>query len=323
VTDTTNATLTELEHLDLAATVAGLRPLEVLLPRHLTVDNDGLRFHLIDWGNPDKPTILFLHGVGLTARTWDLVCLGLRREFHCLALDQRGHGDSDWPADGDYGIEALRTDVRGLVNELDLDRFLLVGHSLGGMVALSYAVEEAPTLRGLVMVDSAPGERTPPPTTDTPAPNRVIDFMSGPAELDSVEDFVRRAMAFNPARDPRLLRRSLLYNLRQLPDGRWTWKYDRRRILARDRVRMAASRRALWDALPAVTCPTLVVRGARSESLSDATAAEFAAALPDGRWGTVADAGHTIQGDNPRGLLGVLKPFFKDVLVNRATRLEV
>jgi len=66
VTDTTNATLTELEHLDLAATVAGLRPLEVLLPRHLTVDNDGLRFHLIDWGNPDKPTILFLHGLGQT-----------------------------------------------------------------------------------------------------------------------------------------------------------------------------------------------------------------------------------------------------------------
>ena len=315
MTDTTDATLTELEHLDLAATVAGMQPLDVLLPRHLTLVNDGLRFHLVDWGNPDKPTILFLHGVGLTARTWDLVCLGLRQDFHCLALDQRGHGDSDWSADGDYGTEALCADVRGLVKQLELDRFLLVGHSMGGMVALSYAVAEAATLRGLVMVDSAPGERNSAPAAapTSPPPNRVFDFMSGPAELDSVEAFVERAMAFNPARDPRLLRRSLLHNLRQLPDGRWTWKYDRGRILGRDRTKMAASRRALWDALPAVTCPTLVLRGDRSESLSDAAAAEFAAALPNGRWETVADAGHTIQGDNPRGLLLAAEPFFQAV----------
>lgn len=311
MTDTPPATLSEVEHLDLAATIAGMQPLEVLLPRHLTLVNDGLRFHLVDWGNPDKPTILFLHGVGLTARTWDLVCLGLRRDFHCVALDQRGHGDSDWPADGDYGTEALCADVQGVVKRLELDRFFLVGHSMGGMVALSYAVAEAPSLCGLVVVDSAPGERTPAPAPAPAAspPNRVFDFMSGPAELDSVEAFVERAMAFNPARDPRLLRRSLLHNLRQLPDGRWTWKYDRGRILGRDRARMAASRRALWDALPAVTCPTLLLRGARSESLSDATAAEFAAALPNGQWETIADAGHTIQGDNPRGLLLAVEPF--------------
>jgi pimeloyl-ACP methyl ester carboxylesterase len=312
--ETEPATLTELEHLELAATVAGMQPIEVVLPRHLTVGSDGPRLHLVDWGNPhveDKPTILFLHGVGLTARTWDLVCLGLRRDFHCLALDQRGHGDSEWSGDGDYGTEALCADVRDLVKELELDQFILVGHSMGGMVALSYAAAEAATLRGLVMVDSAPGERRPPPVA--PPNNRVFDFMSGPAELDSVEDFVERAIAFNPARDRRLLRRSLLYNLRQLPDGRWTWKYDRSRILGRDRSKMAASRRALWDALPAISCPTLVTRGARSESLSSSAAAEFAAALPNGRWEIVADAGHTIQGDNPRGLLGVLGPFLEEL----------
>jgi pimeloyl-ACP methyl ester carboxylesterase len=302
--------LTEVEHLDLAATIAGMQPLGVVLPEHLTIAQGGLRFHLVDWGNPQKPTVVFLHGVGLTARTWDLVCLGLRQDFHCLALDQRGHGDSEWSAEGEYGVEALCADVRGLTRQLELDKFFLVGHSMGGMVALSYAVAEPTTLRGLAMVDSAPGERHPAPATVAPPPNRVFDFMSGPAELDSVEDFVERAMAFNPARDPRLLRRSLLYNLRQLPDGRWTWKYDRGHILGRDRARMAETRRALWDALPAVTCPTLVVRGARSESLSEATASEFAAALPRGRWQTVADAGHTIQGDNPRGLLEALGPFF-------------
>jgi pimeloyl-ACP methyl ester carboxylesterase len=170
----------------------------------------------------------------------------------------------------------------------------------------------------LVLVDSAPGERNPPPPSATPPPNTVFNFMAGPAELDSVEDFVDRAVAFNPARDRRLLRRSLLHNLRQQPDGRWTWKYDRSRILGRDRSKMAASRRALWDALPSVTVPTLVVRGARSESLSDAVADEFASSLPDGRWQIVADAGHTIQGDNPRGLLEAVSPFFDEVMLASA-----
>jgi pimeloyl-ACP methyl ester carboxylesterase len=315
LTDTGHATLTELEHLDLAATIAGLESIQISLPRHVTVTSGGLSFHLVDWGNPHQPTILFLHGVGLTARTWDLVCLGLRQDFHCLALDQRGHGDTDWAADGDYGTQALTSDLSSLVKQLDLDRFFLVGHSMGGMVALSYAIAEAANLRGLVLVDSAPGERNPPAASSVPQPNNVFNFMSGPAELDSVEDFVERAVAFNPARDRRLLRRSLLYNLRQLPDGRWTWKYDRSRILGRDRARMAASRRALWDGLPAATIPTLVVRGGQSESLSDATAAELAASLPDGRWEIVADAGHTIQGDNPRGLLNALEPFFNEVLL--------
>jgi pimeloyl-ACP methyl ester carboxylesterase len=314
--DTANATLSELEHLELAATVAGLQPIEVLLPQHHAIDVDGLRFHLIDWGNPDKPTILFLHGVGLTARTWDLVCLGLRQEFHCVALDQRGHGDSEWSTDGEYGTEVLSADVRGLVAQLGLDDLVLVGHSMGGMVALSYAVAAVNSLRALVLVDSAPGERKPPPPLAAAAqPNRVFDFMAGPSELDSVEDFVERAVAFNPARDRRLLRRSLLHNLRQLPDGRWTWKYDRARILGRDRSGMIASRRALWKALDAVTCPTLLLRGARSDSLSDATAAEFTSALPNGRWEIVPDAGHTIQGDNPRGLLAALELFLSEVML--------
>ncbi len=316
MTDTGNATLTELEHLELAAAVAGLQPIDVLLPEHFTVATNGLRFHLVDWGNPDKPTILFLHGVGLTARTWDLVCLRLRQDYHCLALDQRGHGDTEWSTDGEYGTESLSTDVRALVEHLGLDAFFLVGHSMGGMVALSYAEACADKLRALVLVDSAPGERNPPPPS-TPAqqPNRVFDFMAGPSELSSVDEFVERAMAFNPARDRRLLRRSLLHNLRQLPDGRWTWKYDRARILGRDRSTMAASRRALWDALDAVTCPTLLLRGARSESLSDAVAAEFTAALPDGRWQVVPDAGHTIQGDNPGGLLAALQPFLTEAML--------
>jgi pimeloyl-ACP methyl ester carboxylesterase len=292
-----------LEHLELAARVAGLDIKDLVAPAERTVGLNGLQFHYVDWGAAPGVQLLFLHGGGLTCRTWDLVCLALRTDYHCLALDLRGHGDSAWAPDGDYGINVLAEDVAAFVDTLQLDRFVLIGMSLGGTTALAYAGRYLPQLRALVIVDSGPGSSRPR------ANNRVRDFMAGPAELDSVEDFVERALAFNPARDPRLLRRSLLNNLRQLPDGRWTWKYDRNGLLHRDPGQMHAMRHALWQDVPRISVPTLVVRGARSDMFSDQDAEELATALPDGRWQRVENAGHTVQGDNPRGLVDALRPF--------------
>jgi len=140
---------------------------------------------------------------------------------------------------------------------------------------------------------------------------RIFDFVTAPAELDSVEEFVERAIRFNPRRDPRLLRRSLLRNLRRLPDGRWTWKYDRRHMT---RERFEALREQvgdLWDLIGTVTCPTLVVRGERSDVVTPESAKALAEALPEGESATVAGAGHTVQGDSPRGLAEVLEDFLR------------
>src|SRR5205814_301136 len=160
-------------------------------------------------------------GGGLTAHTWDLVCLALRAEFRCLALDQRGHGDSEWSPTLDYAPEAHVRDIAALIDHLGLDRPVLVGQSMGGMNALAYAARPGARLAGLVLVDVGPDIRWD-------GAQRIATFVQGPGELDSVEAFVERARAFSPSRDPRLLRRSILHNLRELPDGRWTWKYDRR-----------------------------------------------------------------------------------------------
>ena len=129
----------------------------------------------------------------------------------------------------------------------------------------------------------------------------------------SVEDFVQRARAFNPRRDPRLLRYSLRHNLRQLPEGTWTWKYDRRWLSPERFASVRQSLRDLRDGADAVTCPVLVVRGAESDAFSDADAADFAATLPNARWTRVEDAGHTVQGDNPGGLVEVLTDFFTQI----------
>src|SRR3974377_740488 len=121
------------DHLKTTAMRAGFSFDEVVLPEERRVALSGLGFRYLDWGTQGQRPILFLHGGALTAHTWDLCCLALRDEFHCLALDQRGHGDTDWAPDADYSIAAQREDVRGFVDKLGLDRFILAGMSMGAL----------------------------------------------------------------------------------------------------------------------------------------------------------------------------------------------
>jgi pimeloyl-ACP methyl ester carboxylesterase len=295
-----------LTHLRAATDVAGLDVDEVVLPADHDAVVDGLRLHYLDWGRDGRRPLLFLHGGCLTAHTWDLVCLALRADFHCLALDQRGHGDSEWSPVLDYGPDAHVRDIRGLIEQLGLEQPVLVGHSLGGLNAMVYAAEGAEHLGGVALVDVGPD---PHPG----AVKRIGDFvMSDPGD-GSVEDFVARARAFNPRRDPRLLRYSLQHNLRQTPDGTLTWKYDRRRLTPEYVASLRRRFEGLRKSAETITCPVLVIRGAESDAMSDEQAAAFATALPDGRWDKVENAGHTIQGDNPRGLVRVLARFLAEI----------
>jgi pimeloyl-ACP methyl ester carboxylesterase len=203
----------------------------------------------------------------------------------------------------DYEPEAHVRDIRGLVDVLGFDRFLLAGQSMGGINAFTYATHHADRVAGLVVIDVGPSTRAA-------GAQRIGQFVSGTAEVDSIEAVVAKAMEFNPLRDRRLLRRSLLYAYRQLPNGKWARKNDMRHWSRQDvwtRAEHAADR---WKNIARVTCPTLVVRGAESDVFLDEDAERFAQALPNGRWARVERAGHTVQGDNPRGLCDVLRPFF-------------
>lgn len=290
-------------HLKLAAELSDVAVAEVVVPSDKQIVANGMRLHYLDWGNAGAEPIVFLHGGCLTAHTWDVVCLALRAAFRCLALDQRGHGDSEWSPAMDYQPATHAGDLRSMIRQLDLDQPVLVGHSLGGLSALAYAAEHSPELAGLVIVDV--GTRA----ADTGA-RRITDFVTAPAELDSINEFVERALKFNPRRDRRLLETSLQHNLRRLPNGRWTWKYDPRPI---SRPNIDRLRREWLPALTAraakIQCPVLVLRGAESDLLSDAGAAELAGLAPDGQWARIDGAGHTIQGDNPRALCAELRRF--------------
>ena len=290
------------DHLQSTSVRAGFSFDEVVLPDERRIGVNGLQFRYLDWGSEGKRPILFLHGGALTAHTWDLCCLALRDDYHCLALDQRGHGDSDWAPDADYSLAAQREDVKGFAEAIGLDRFVLVGMSMGAINGSAYAIAYPETLSALVLIDAGPNVRRP-------GSSRIRNFVNGGAEPSSLEAIIERALEFNPRRDPLILRRSLMHNLRRQEDGNWVWKYDRRRFQAMGGDQHAAERRSLADGLAKVTCPTLVVRGAESDVFHDEDAERLAAGLPDGRWVKIPKAGHTVQGDNPKDLVAALREF--------------
>jgi esterase len=292
----------ELEHLALAARISGIE-VEIVLPESKEVTRERMRLHYLDWGTAGRPPIVFLHGAALNAHTWDVVCLMLRRQHHCYALDQRGHGESAWAEDVDYTIDAHRSDIEAFVDHLSLDRFILVGHSMGGFNAFNYAFHHSHRLAALVLVDAGPSMLTK-------GARRIFDFVSETAESDSLEQIMEKAMAFNPRRDPRLLRRSLLHNFRRTPDGKWLRKTDLRMWQAKERRLQEREKLVERFGLASrVTCPTLIVQGGLSDVFTAEDAHQLAAAFPRGRYAQVADAGHTVQGDNPRVLAQALSQF--------------
>ncbi|MBO19909.1 MAG: hypothetical protein CL732_05145 [Chloroflexi bacterium] len=120
-------------------------------PRDEWVTVDGLNFHYRDWGGSGEPIVL-LHGLASTSHIWDMVAPILAQNHAVIAVDQRGHGESDKPNDG-YDIESVTKDAIGIIDKLGIEKPLVVGHSWGGSVALNLAVEAPQSVKGLTWVD--------------------------------------------------------------------------------------------------------------------------------------------------------------------------
>jgi esterase len=290
-----------------------------IAPVEGVVEGDGVRLHYLDWGRAPQgevrggartpTTALFLHGGGLNAHTWRRTIAELVPGLRCVALDLRGHGDSSWHPDGDYALESHADDVAAVVADLGLTWFVLVGMSLGGAVALTYAGRDPDDLRGLVMIDNGPaGSREE-------GRRRLGELMAGHQEYPSLDAAVERAMAVIPGRDPERHKRSVARNMRASPSGTWSWKWDPRirwrAGMTPDEERAFADERSrrLWAAAAAVTCPTLIVRGGASDMFPEADAQRAAAAFADGRLVTIEGAGHTVQSDRPEALAETLRAF--------------
>lgn len=272
-------------------------------PIDRTVRVNGLGLHYVEWGRPDGPAVILLHGITGHARVWDTLAARLEDRYRVLALDQRGHGDSDAPEDADYRIATMAEDLEGFAKTLGLGRFDLLGHSMGGRVAIAYAAEHVARLRRLVIVDIGP-------EINPAGLKRVRDMMANaPERVESEDwayDYVRRV---NPLYDPAELRHRIRHGLKPLPDGGFAWKYSKGlRDMMREGRRDPID---LWPALGRIPRPTLLVRGAESDILSPEVANRMVEALTAGRLVEVPGAAHTVPGDRPEDFARVVRSFLE------------
>ena len=268
-------------------------------PKDKTVSVNALKLHYLDWGDEANPPIVLLHGLRGHAHSWHDVSAALCGDHRVLALDQRGRGDSDWAKDGDYSTSAYVSDLMGFCDALKLEKFTLVGHSMGGRNSMSFAGRHADRLQKLVIVDIGP-------TVDPAGGQRITqEITSVPEEFDSFEDVVQYMGRQNRFASDAVLRRRLKYATKELPSGKIGWRYDL--VSIREQRRRGATPEDLWPLLPNITCPTLIVRGKQSDLLSAEVAQKMIDTLPSGTLAEVDRAGHMVFEDNPSDFIAAVK----------------
>jgi len=261
-----------------------------------------MRFHFLEWGAPDAPPIVLLHGGHQSAHAWDLVSLHLAQRWRVLALDQRGHGDSEWARDVTYSNHEMSLDVQAFIAATGLRRPVLIGHSMGGRNAMLLTRRDASQLRALVIVDVGP-------ESSDKGRAAIAGFVQAAQEFDDLEHFVRAVRHYDPYRPREHIERTVKYNMLQRADGKFVSKCDSTpRRLGVVRGSGPLENITLEDA-SGFDLPVLLVRGANSNILAPDAAERFAAALPRGTLVTVADCGHNVHGQNTKGFIGALGAF--------------
>jgi pimeloyl-ACP methyl ester carboxylesterase len=262
-----------------------------------TLAGDGLTLTADVYGDEGAPPVVLLHGGGQTRHAWGTTARVLAEKgWRAYSVDLRGHGDSEWAADGDYSLEAFARDVDALATSFD-QLPALVGASLGGISSLTAIADAtAPIATALVLVDVAP-------RIEATGVARIGVFMTehidGFASLDEVADAVA---AYNPHRPRPSDLSGLRKNVRQREDGRWYWHWDPQFVLGKfgstDETRSSMTEPGrLVAAAKKITIPTLLVRGRMSDLLSEEGAQELLELVPHARLVDVAGAGHMVAGD--------------------------
>jgi pimeloyl-ACP methyl ester carboxylesterase len=261
-----------------------------------------LRFHYLEWGAPDAPPIVLLHGGHQSAHSWDLVSLYLAQRYRVLALDQRGHGDSEWPRDAEYSNHAMSLDAEAFIGALGLHRPIVMGHSMGGRNALLLTRRDPSRLRALVAVDVGP-------EVSDRGREVIAGFVQANQEFDDLEQFVSNVRKYDPYRSQEHIERTVKYNMLQRADGKYVSKCDatpRRLGLARSGGPLE---NITLDDAKAFDLPVLLVRGANSRILTPEAADRFRDALPRGTLVTVPDCGHNVHGQNTKGFIEAVEGF--------------
>ena len=243
-------------------------------------------------GRTGDPPVLLLHGGGQTRHAWGETARRLAAAgYHAIAVDHRGHGDSQWAPDRDYSLSTFADDVRELVRAIGRPP-IAVGASIGGLAALLAEGEQGPLLSGLVLVDVAP-------RLEKDGVRKVLSFMeTGLDGFMSLEEAADTIAAYLPhRRRPRDLA-GLAKNLRQGADGRWRWHWDPAFVRRGERGDPSFNPQRLFESARRLRLPTLLVRGRMSDVISEESAREFRDLVPHAAFVDVAGAHHMVAGDD-------------------------
>ena len=254
------------------------------------VVRDNLRLHHLDWGNEGRHPIVLVHGSRLHAHVWNDFCRRFSARFHIVAIDQRGHGDSAWCKQQNYDLEEFYRDLRAVVEARRLQRFTLIGQSLGGRVSMMYAHRHPETLERLVLVDITPGRPRGMETADL---SRVAE-VPPPRDFGSYEEAVGYLGDLLARAPKHLVEESVRYGIKELGPGRYTWKYDPA-LLHRRRP----SPPNLWDMVATIPTPTLLQYGALSQVVNEELAQRLAKTMQRCSVERIEGAGHGLFTDQP------------------------
>ena len=275
-----------------------------------------LRLHYVDWGNHDAPPLLLVHGGRDHCRNWDWVAEQLRDEYHIIAPDLRGHGDSEWMKGSVYGVSEYVYDIAQLIHQLELAPLAIIGHSLGGAVSLRYTGLYPENVTKLVAIEglgSSPERIAQSKKISTHDRLRSwIEEMrrvSGrvPRRYQTIEEAFRRMHDENPHLSPEQARHLTIHGVNRNEDGTYSWKFDNYVRADRPTGMDVEETRALWGR---ISCPTLLVRGTESWA-SDPSKDGRASHFQNAQVLNVEGAGHWVHHDRFDEFMTATRAFLK------------
>jgi pimeloyl-ACP methyl ester carboxylesterase len=264
--------------------------------RFVTVN--GLRLHYLDWGNPSKPPFIMLHGIARHAHTFDHVATDLAGDYHVIALDMRGHGDSAWSPDGAYLVQDYVKDLEAVVGQLHLSHITLLGNSTGGRVVQVFGGMHPDLVARLVVEDVGP-ER--PQEIASGFARRVQEEANGWASED---ELVAQLVKQNARTPEPLLRTYAHFGIKRRDDGRFVWKRDPNLV-------KGFVVTELWQDVSRITAPVIYVIGGASTIVPAETQERLKKTLPRCQIVTMPGLGHYPDSEDPKGFMTILHRFLE------------
>jgi pimeloyl-ACP methyl ester carboxylesterase len=275
-----------------------------LTPEDRYLEINGLNVHYLDWGGGSRRNLLLAHGQGGNAHNWDHVASELRGEFRIIAVDQRGHGDSDHTREG-YAVTAFASDLAQLAEAIGIVPYDYCGASLGARNGIAYAGDRSDHLKHLVCLDYGPEMSV------SSAKKQINGMNRRPLGWRSIAEYVEYASQQNRRASEEYLRHQATHGLRLNYAGKYVPKHDPELFWINGSFG-AREVPYLWEQWAKIRCPILELKGAESDFLSPEILARMKAAQPGMTLVEVPDSGHSIAADNPGFLVRQLRRFLID-----------